>query len=56
LYSFSLSDNFYRNKKIGEQLNALAGERILILDGAMGSLIQTFHLEEQNFRSERFST
>jgi 5-methyltetrahydrofolate--homocysteine methyltransferase len=40
---------------IREQLNALAAERVLILDGAMGSMIQTFHLEEQDFRTERFS-
>ncbi|MDR2094838.1 MAG: homocysteine S-methyltransferase family protein [Treponema sp.] len=40
---------------IREQLNTLAAERILILDGAMGSMIQTFHLEEQDFRGERFS-
>ncbi|MDR1900678.1 MAG: homocysteine S-methyltransferase family protein [Treponema sp.] len=40
---------------IREQLNALAAERILVLDGAMGSMIQTFHLEEQDFRGERFS-
>lgn len=29
-------------------------ERILVLDGAMGSLIQTYNLEEEDFRGERF--
>lgn len=28
--------------------------RILVLDGAMGSLIQTYKLEEEDFRGERF--
>ena len=30
-------------------------ERILILDGAMGSLIQTHHLEEADYRGDRFA-
>jgi 5-methyltetrahydrofolate--homocysteine methyltransferase len=29
-------------------------ERIVIIDGAMGSLIQTYSLEEKDFRGERF--
>ena len=29
-------------------------ERIVIIDGAMGSLIQTYGLEEKDFRAERF--
>ncbi|MEM8926725.1 MAG: homocysteine S-methyltransferase family protein [Bacteroidota bacterium] len=29
-------------------------EKILVLDGAMGSLIQTYNLEEEDFRGERF--
>src|SRR4051812_2691295 len=29
-------------------------ERIVIIDGAMGSLIQTYGLEEKDFRGERF--
>ena len=28
--------------------------KILVLDGAMGSLIQTYKLEEEDFRGERF--
>ncbi len=37
-----------------EQLFKAIEERILILDGAMGSLIQTYKLEEEDYRGERF--
>ncbi|MDR1956964.1 MAG: methionine synthase, partial [Treponema sp.] len=37
-----------------EQLTALASQRILILDGAMGSLIQGYQLSEADFRGSRF--
>ena len=30
-------------------------KRILLLDGAMGTLIQTYKLEEKDFRGARFS-
>ncbi|GHU50096.1 hypothetical protein FACS1894200_09360 [Spirochaetia bacterium] len=39
-----------------ETLNALAAERILILDGAMGSMIQSYRLTEADFRGSRFAT
>ena len=32
----------------------LARERILVLDGAMGTVIQTLGLEEHHFRADRF--
>ncbi len=35
-------------------LRELLKDRILILDGAMGSMIQTFKLTEEDFRGERF--
>lgn len=35
-------------------LAALADERILLLDGAMGTMIQSHELEEADFRGERF--
>jgi 5-methyltetrahydrofolate--homocysteine methyltransferase len=38
-----------------DRLNELAARRILILDGAMGSLIQTYGLGEADFRGERFA-
>ena len=40
---------------IRAQLEAIAKERILVIDGAMGSLIQEYQLEEADFRGERFA-
>src|SRR5918999_3614713 len=37
-----------------DQLHALLAERILILDGAMGTMIQRRMLSEDDFRGERF--
>ena len=37
-----------------DQLNQLLSERILIIDGAMGSLIQGYRLDEAGFRGEAF--
>ena len=41
------------NKK--EFLTQQLAQRILFLDGAMGTMIQGYHLEEQDYRGERFS-
>lgn len=38
-----------------EQLNALMAKRILVLDGAMGTMIQRHKLEEEDYRGERFA-
>ena len=38
----------------GGQLPALLAQRILILDGAMGTMIQRFKLSEAQYRGERF--
>ncbi len=35
-------------------IKELVKKKILVLDGAMGSLIQTYKLEEEDFRGERF--
>lgn len=35
-------------------LSALLAQRILILDGAMGTMIQSYHLQEADYRGERF--
>src|ERR1700742_2004045 len=35
-------------------LRALAAERILVLDGAMGTMIQALSLDEQGYRGARF--
>ncbi|MDR2418794.1 MAG: homocysteine S-methyltransferase family protein [Treponema sp.] len=40
---------------IREQLRDLASQRILILDGAMGSILQRHALTEAEFRGERFA-
>jgi len=40
---------------VREKLNAIASQRILILDGAMGSMIQNLKLGEADFRGERFA-
>ena len=34
---------------------SLLGERILILDGGMGTMVQTFGLKEEDYRGERFA-
>ncbi len=37
-----------------ELISALLKERILFLDGAMGTMIQRYKLEEEDFRGELF--
>ena len=39
----------------GERLRALLAERILVFDGAMGTMIQRHALDEEAFRGERFA-
>ena len=43
------------NPSVRERLDALLSERILILDGAMGTMIQGLGLEEADFRGELFA-
>ncbi len=40
---------------LNNHLSALIKERILILDGAMGTMIQSYGLQEADFRGERFA-
>ena len=40
-----------RTELLKEQL----AQRILVLDGAMGTMIQTYQLSEAEFRGERFA-
>jgi 5-methyltetrahydrofolate--homocysteine methyltransferase len=40
---------------VREKLNSIAQKRFLILDGAMGSVIQSLRLSEKDFRGERFA-
>ena len=37
------------------EFEALLAQRILVLDGAMGTMIQTYQLSEEEFRGERFA-
>ncbi|HID50386.1 MAG TPA: 5-methyltetrahydrofolate--homocysteine methyltransferase, partial [Chromatiales bacterium] len=37
------------------QLEQALKERILILDGAMGTMIQSYRLDEAGYRGERFA-
>src|SRR5262245_33182441 len=41
---------------VEQKLRALASERILVLDGAMGTEVQGFRLDEAGYRGERFKT
>ena len=36
------------------ELSALLEQRLLILDGAMGTMIQSYRLQETDYRGERF--
>lgn len=38
-----------------EQLRAQLNVRILVLDGGMGTMIQSYRLNEADFRGERFA-
>ncbi|MBL4692886.1 MAG: methionine synthase, partial [Magnetovibrio sp.] len=44
------------NPNAKAQLEAALKDRILILDGAMGTMIQRLNLEEEDFRGERFAS
>jgi 5-methyltetrahydrofolate--homocysteine methyltransferase len=39
-----------------EPLTALMQQRIIFIDGAMGTMIQRFKLTEQDFRGERYAS
>ena len=43
-----------KNLSVDEQLRAALAERILVLDGAMGTMLQEHELAEDDFRGERF--
>lgn len=36
-------------------LNSLSAQRVLVIDGAMGTMIQQYNLQEEDFRGERFA-
>lgn len=37
-------------------IHELAAERILVLDGGLGTMVQTYGLGEQDYRGERFAS
>ena len=43
------------HQKRTDLLHAQLKQRILILDGAMGTMIQTYKLGEADYRGERFA-
>jgi 5-methyltetrahydrofolate--homocysteine methyltransferase len=43
---------YFMTKK--QQIEAILAKQILVLDGAMGTMIQRYKLEEEDFRGERF--
>ncbi len=51
---FSQPETHTSYTEIVAQLHGLLSERILIFDGAMGSLIQGYGLEEVDFRGDKF--
>ncbi|SVC44217.1 uncharacterized protein METZ01_LOCUS297071, partial [marine metagenome] len=52
--TFSQPETHTSYTEIVAQLHGLLSERILIFDGAMGSLIQGYGLEEMDFRGDTF--
>jgi len=44
----------YKNPELVAELERLLSKHILVLDGAMGTMIQAFEFEENDFRGERF--
>ncbi len=49
-----MSDVTRTGSKVEQTLRDLARERILVLDGAMGTMIQALKLDEQGYRGARF--
>src|SRR5882762_2276775 len=43
-------------RDVKRELDSLLAKRILVLDGAMGTMVQRYQLTEADFRGERFKT
>lgn len=43
-------------KSINKEIREILGKRIMIIDGAMGTMIQTYNLTEDQYRGERFKS
>lgn len=48
--------NFSKNRPLEHDIREILAKRILILDGAMGTMIQQEKLEEEDFRGDYFKT
>ena len=44
-----------KDSNIFLELEKLAKEKVLIMDGAMGTMVQKYKLEESDFRGDKFS-
>ena len=42
-------------KTVREQLDTALSERVIVLDGAMGTMLQRRELQEEDFRGQRFT-
>ena len=42
-------------KTVREQLDAALSERVIVLDGALGTMLQRRELQEEDFRGQRFT-
>ena len=45
----------YRNPRRVQALHDALARRILVIDGAMGTMVQSYRLEEDDYRGERFA-
>ena len=49
---FSIGDFCFQSKR--KMIKEIFKERILVLDGAMGTMVQSYHLTENDFKGDRF--
>ena len=54
LKSFKRYKKMKNLKKVKEHLTQLLSKKILFLDGAMGTMIQTYNLQEEDFQGNQF--
>ena len=47
-------NDFSKNRPLEKDIRAILDKRVLILDGAMGTMIQQEKLEEEDFRGDIF--
>ena len=55
IWTGCLNDDRFVPLAMKKTIQQLVLERILILDGAMGTMIQQYNLREEDFRNERFA-